>query len=72
MVDEVIVLAGSLRLRFSRVVYEIDISTPGSSSRSRRASVVLPAPDGDDNTSINPLRAESIPPHSMFCTCSRN
>src|SRR4029079_11705657 len=46
----------------SRVVCEIDISTPGSSSRSRRANVVLPAPDGDDKTSINPLRAESISP----------
>ena len=41
-----------------------------------RDSVVLPAPDGDDSTSIRPRRAMLMSPraiaHSRFCTCSRN
>ena len=51
-------------MRFLRVVCEIDISMPGSASSSRRASVVLPAPEGDDSTSMRPLLrdARSIAP----------
>ncbi len=39
-------------------------STPPSSSSSRRDSVVLPAPEGDDSTSISPRRATSC---CRFC-----
>ena len=60
---------------------------PGSAASSRRASVVLPAPEGEDSTSSRPRRAmrgmaaavglparsvaRSRSAHSMFCTCSR-
>ena len=40
-----------------RVVTETDSSIDLSTSSSMRDSVVLPAPDGDDSTSINPRRA---------------
>src|SRR3990172_4806534 len=36
------------------------MTMPGSSSRSRRDSVVLPAPEGDDNTSMRPLLAMPV------------
>ena len=39
------------------MVTETDSATPLSSSSSRRDSVVLPAPEGDDSTSISPRRA---------------
>ena len=45
---------------------------------SMRDSVVLPAPDGDDSTSIRPRRAIALllprarHRYSRFCTCSRN
>ena len=40
-----------------RVVTETDIRIPGSASINRRASVVFPAPDGDDRIYRSPRRA---------------
>src|SRR5258706_14388511 len=54
-------LAASLRIQ-GRVVTETDIWRSGSRSRSIRESVVLPAPEGDDRTSINPRRRISVNP----------
>jgi hypothetical protein len=42
--------------RFGRVVTDTESSTAGSASSSLRESVVLPAPEGDDSTSISPRR----------------
>jgi len=39
------------------VVTETESSTPGSAARSLRDSVVLPAPEGEDSTSMSPRRA---------------
>ena len=47
----------SRRGRCGRVVTETDSSMPRSAVSSMRDSVVLPAPDGDDSTSIRPRRA---------------
>ena len=61
---------------------DIDISKLPSRSSRPRAIVVLPAPEGDDRTSIKPRRGisslaiEAVPFtlgfYSMFCVCSRN
>src|SRR5262249_14195754 len=40
-----------------RVVTETESSTPGSAASSLRDSVVLPAPEGEDSTSMSPRRA---------------
>ena len=52
---------------------------PAMRSISSRDSVVLPAPDGEDSTNINPRRSTPSKPrpcaamdHSRFWTCSRN
>src|SRR3954466_12043742 len=42
--------------RRGRVVTETESVRLDSCSRKRRVRVVLPAPDGDDNTSISPRR----------------
>jgi hypothetical protein len=42
--------------RLGRVVTETDRVSSGSRSSSPRAMLVLPAPDGDDSTSIRPRR----------------
>src|SRR5258706_10501936 len=44
-----------------RVDTETDIEMTGSLSNKRRAKVDLPAPDGEDTTSINPRRAMAVP-----------
>ena len=41
---------------------------PGGSASSRRMSVVLPPPDGEDTMKRSPLRRRA---HSTFWTCSR-
>ena len=62
----------------ARVVTLTDSSRLGSVSSRLRAMVDLPAPDGEDSTSISPRRrmpaeAPSAAIHySRFCTCSRN
>src|SRR5262245_62411455 len=54
-------MPSSSPLRFTRVVCEIDMAIPGSVSTSRRAIVVLPAPEGEDRTSMSPLLAMPFP-----------
>ena len=49
-------LRGSIDL----VVAETDIFRPGIRSIKRRDNVVLPAPDGEDSTNINPRRSTDI------------
>ena len=59
--------------RLARVVAETrhdDVA--GSLCSSRRDRVVLPAPDGEDSTSIRPRRLISSFAHSTFWACSRN
>ncbi|MET3241154.1 hypothetical protein ABIF36_006642 [Bradyrhizobium japonicum] len=44
------------------MVAETDIRRPGIRSINKRDSVVLPAPDGEDSTNINPRRSTpSVP-----------
>ena len=42
-------------------IADTDSSSPASSAKSRLAIVVLPAPDGDDSTSIKPRRPPNSP-----------
>src|SRR5262245_12086169 len=45
-----------------RVVTDTDMRRPGSAATRRRASVVLPAPEGEDSTSSIPRRPMREPP----------
>src|SRR3990170_6863073 len=55
--------------RFGRVVTETDMLRLASRSSSRREIVVLPAPDGDDSTSINPRRRMPAKPSFEPAAC---
>ena len=79
-IDEMIIasvdLARPLRARRHR---HRQLDVDGRLCSNMRDSVVLPAPEGEDRTSIRPRRATALRfrrarfmPYSTFCTCSRN
>ena len=80
-VDEMIVAAVDLAADAAAASSPIPKARRAASAFSNmRESVVLPAPDGEDRTSIRPRRAtrlldfaaRALMPYSTFCTCSRN
>jgi hypothetical protein len=70
--EEAIVLPSTSPGRGLRVVADTLMVTFGSLASSPRDSVVLPAPDGEDSTSINPRRWISTDINARVCVIRRS